>query len=964
MMKDLGQLLPEGMQLTLDNTKALPFAGTESFYYVEKGRINLFFAKQLPDGRSGARYHVCTVGPGEIVSVDFGDKDERLLALGEQDTAVRIISIAELLDLYKQSSEAGKVVDHALGVWFSKIVKSLVGGSLLGQTGACILPDQTVSLTADTVFVTAPGSIVWVPLSPKIMYFDATGESTWGEGTYVPVTSSVWAKTTAACDVLGCTTAELKDPAACLQKFHRRCSRMLIERMHQTSLQENEHIDLKFKKNADDFSRKLEKFSFLLKKEKKQKVETEKYEPVVQAVKLVADALGQKIRILPDKGYSDDYDGIAEVARDANMRCRRIRLEADWYRHDIGNFCSFMDVGDDTSVPVALIRKGNVYTVINAVTLGITAVDDTNAGKILSDGMMLYKSLPDRALGLKDIFVFSLHNLKPEIGLYFLLTLLMAGFGLLLTKMTQIFYDEIIPQAAKTQMVSAAVLLFSAEIINIIFAVSQSFIQLRCQIIMGTSLDSAIWDRLLKLPVHFFRNYTSGDLAERSMMPNNILKVLFGGTIASVVSGIFALVYFVQMSFLNKKLAVTAVWLTLCIMAVTAIVCYMEYRHNKIVMKLNSRISGLLLQLVNGIAKLKITSAEQHAFGIWADKFYEVKEERYKEGKIQLVSDIIMPVFPLVSMMILFFIFPKAAKASAMSTGTFLAFLALFQTFQGSLIGMTSSLTESLMVVPMFEQCKPILEEVPEVNESKVSAAKLSGNIEVQHINFRYAPDLPFVLKDVSLSAHPGEFIAIVGGSGSGKSTLLRILLGFEKAETGTVFYDNQEINTLDITSVRRQMGVVLQTSTVVQGSIFENIVGDYNLSMDDAWRAARMVDLEQTINDMPMGMQTLIPAGGDTLSGGQRQRIVIARAIIRKPPILFFDEASSALDNKSQAVVSHSLESLHVTRIVIAHRLSTIIHADRIYVLQDGVMRESGTYEELMSNKSYFYQLASRQTI
>ena len=224
---------------------------------------------------------------------------------------------------------------------------------------------------------------------------------------------------------------------------------------------------------------------------------------------------------------------------------------------------------------------------------------------------------------------------------------------------------------------------------------------------------------------------------------------------------------------------------------------------------------------------------------------------------------------------------------------------------------------------------------------AKTMVHHIRGDMDVEHISFRYNENSPRVLKDINLRVSPGEFVAIVGGSGSGKSTLLRIFLGFEKPESGSVYYDGQDMEDLDIKSVRRQMGVVLQNGQVMPGNILKNITGALNLTLDDAWEAARMVGLEKDIEAMPMGMYTVISAGGGNLSGGQRQRLIIARAIVRKPRILFFDEATSALDNRAQAVVSKSIERLNVTRVVIAHRLSTIINADRIYVL--GARRNDG---------------------
>jgi ABC-type bacteriocin/lantibiotic exporter with double-glycine peptidase domain len=221
---------------------------------------------------------------------------------------------------------------------------------------------------------------------------------------------------------------------------------------------------------------------------------------------------------------------------------------------------------------------------------------------------------------------------------------------------------------------------------------------------------------------------------------------------------------------------------------------------------------------------------------------------------------------------------------------------------------------------------------------------------------------MPMVLRDISLSVKPGQFIALVGPSGSGKSSLLRLFLGFERPESGAIYYDGQDLSGLDIEAVRRQMGVVIQNARLASGSIFENIVASAPLKIDDAWEAAQMVGLADDIREMPMGMHTIVSEGGGNLSGGQRQRLLIARAIVKKPRIFLFDEATSALDNVTQATISKGLEALNVTRIVVAHRLSTIVNADCIYVVEKGIVVESGPYQELLRTDGVFQRLAKRQ--
>jgi ABC-type bacteriocin/lantibiotic exporter with double-glycine peptidase domain len=176
------------------------------------------------------------------------------------------------------------------------------------------------------------------------------------------------------------------------------------------------------------------------------------------------------------------------------------------------------------------------------------------------------------------------------------------------------------------------------------------------------------------------------------------------------------------------------------------------------------------------------------------------------------------------------------------------------------------------------------------------------------------------------------------------------------------VYYDHQDLASLDVQAVRRQLGVVLQNGRLIAGDIFSNIVGAGSLTLEDAWEAARMVGLDEDIEQMPMGMHTVISEGMSTLSGGQRQRILIARALVHRPRLLFFDEATSALDNRTQAIVMRTLERLKTTRIVVAHRLSTIVNADRIVVIDAGRVVQSGSYEALLAQPGVFAQLASRQ--
>jgi ATP-binding cassette subfamily C protein len=319
--------------------------------------------------------------------------------------------------------------------------------------------------------------------------------------------------------------------------------------------------------------------------------------------------------------------------------------------------------------------------------------------------------------------------------------------------------------------------------------------------------------------------------------------------------------------------------------------------------------------------------------------------------------------------MIIFFTVAKLMQGAAekgqpfdLSTGDFLAFNAAYGVFLAAMQAMGDASINLAQILPIYERMRPILEEESEVDDSKAAPAKLRGNIDISHVSFRYAEDAPLVLKDVTLSIEPGQFVAFVGGSGSGKSTLMKVMLGFLRAEQGGIYYDGQDLSTLDVRMVRQQLGVVLQESRLLPADIYRNIVGSSSRTVAEAWEAARKAGLAEDLKKLPMGMHTYVSEGGGGFSGGQKQRLMIARALVHNPRILYLDEATSALDNKTQAMVTESMDNLQATRVVIAHRLSTIANADKICYLDKGKLVEMGTYDELMELDGLFAQLARRQ--
>ncbi|RYD06051.1 hypothetical protein N752_05860 [Desulforamulus aquiferis] len=460
----------------------------------------------------------------------------------------------------------------------------------------------------------------------------------------------------------------------------------------------------------------------------------------------------------------------------------------------------------------------------------------------------------------------------------------------------------------------------------------------------------------------FFKQYSAGELAMRAMGISQIRNRLSGATITTILSSIFSVFYFALLFYYDVKLAVIATGLIMVVIIMTVIHGYILINYQRQLTDIDNKISGLVLQLIGGVVKFRVSGAESRAFYQWSREFSKQRKVAFKSKNISNGLVVFNSIFQVVTSMIIFYGMITFSQGS-LGAGKFIAFNTAFASLMGAMISLTEVCISIIGMVPLYERARPILEALPEYDENMNDPGQLTGSIEVSHVSFRYKQDGPLILKDISLQIKEGEYIGLVGTSGSGKSTLFRILLGFEKPESGRVYYNGQDIGKVDIRSVRKQLGVVLQNGQLMSGDIYTNIVGtNPNLTMEDAWEAAKMAGLDQDIKEMPMGLHTVISEGAGTISGGQRQRLLIARAIVKKPRIIYFDEATSALDNGTQAIVSNSLNKLKATRIVIAHRLSTIVNCDRIIVLDQGRIIEIGTYEQLMQLNGVFANLAKRQ--
>lgn len=685
-------------------------------------------------------------------------------------------------------------------------------------------------------------------------------------------------------------------------------------------------------------------------------------DPLLAACVLVGNASHIAIS-KPQSGTGSIHeDPLQSICRHSGIRARRVNLLKDgpWWKHENGPILAFR--GHERN-PVALIPRRKEYRMIDPLTKTELVVDEKLQTELdHENAWIFYRPFPERVLHFRDVVRYGISGSRADLVKMLLFGIAGASIGLLIPILTGILFDTVIPQSSGKQLLQLTMILAASVFAACGFDLARQILVMRVQSRLDIKLQPAFIDRLLNLPCAFFRDYSSGDLATRVLGITHIREILSSAMLTAFLGMVFGFMNFFLLFFYSWKLALVAAALTGALIVITIWSGYRHLQLKKLAIETRGEISGLLGNLLTGIAKIRITGTEKHAFAEWAIKFRKERSLLLKAGSMQNMLAVTTASFPVIALGFIIFSAGGTFTGEHLSCGSFIAFTSAFTVFQTALLQSTMTIIGSLDVIPLYERIKPLLDALPENTSTLTQPGMLRGRVELQGVNFSYTEDGPQVLHDIDIKAEPGEFIAIVGSSGSGKSTIMRLLLGFEKPAAGTVFYDGIDLATLNAQAVRSNIGVVLQNTQLQPGFILHTIIGSSNLTVDDAWEAAGMAGIDEDIRKMPMGMHTIISERCETISGGQKQRLLIAGALVRKPGFIFFDEATSALDNHTQEIISRSLEKLKSTRIVIAHRLSTIRNADRIYCLDEGRIVQEGSYDDLMARKGFFSDLANRQ--
>ncbi|WAS95765.1 peptidase domain-containing ABC transporter [Nannocystis punicea] len=545
-----------------------------------------------------------------------------------------------------------------------------------------------------------------------------------------------------------------------------------------------------------------------------------------------------------------------------------------------------------------------------------------------------------------------------------LMSVLVQMLALALPLMTTLLVDRIIPRRDTDLLM----VLVAGLVMMVAFTFVSSLVRANLLVQLRTLLDAnmtiGFLDHLIDLPYSFFQKRSAGDLLMRLGSNATVREILTSGAMSALLDGTLVSVYLVLIFWISPLMG--AVVLLLASLQLSLYWATRRIQRELMTegLAVQAKTSSYEVEMLTGIETLKSMGAEYRAVDRWSNLFVDSLNVSLRRGRLDAMLSSLLDAFSMAAPLAILGVGTKLVLDGDLGLGAMLGLSALGSGFLRPMSTLVGVALKFQVLGSYLERIEDVMQTEPEQDATRVKRApRLSGRIHAESVTFRYSESVPPAVREVSVRVEPGQFVAVVGASGAGKSTLAKLLVGLYSPQGGRVLYDGLDIASLDLRSVREQLGVVTQRGDLFGVSVRENIaLGRPEISLDEVIDAAKRAAIHDEIAALPMGYDTILADRGASLSGGQRQRLVLARALVGKPAMLLLDEATSNLDTVTEAAIQRSLASLRCTRVVIAHRLSTVVDADLILVMDGGRIVESGTHRHLLSHGDVYRRLYERE--
>ena len=969
--------LSQGEAFAGGGNRPIHLSDPEVLWYVEKGAIDVFIAQHSADGSESDFRQLLRAPAGRLLFHVAEEEEEEgsatavYIAKGLPDTMLRRVPRAAFAGPGVAELLVGQV-DAWIADFAATIAREV---DPRPRPDRLLAADEDAGTVGEGVLAARHG-VIWVSCPEGSAAFLDTGEPTGDGPGFIPLTADSWVRLFRPSRLATTSSAALAADGllfAALAEFHRLAlsAEELNRRLMLVDLTNLQRAQAQHRRRSEESARH---HLFGVLESRPSAAVGDGGSALRSALLLVGRHEGIRFHFPPRRKAGEEGDPeLAEIQRVSGVRARKVKLapEDRWWLGDSGAILAFRrrsgdgGSGDGEAMdPVALVPGvSGRYRMIDPETGRPERVDARLARELHPEAYFFYRALPrDEAIRAGPVFRFAFRGLGSDLARFTLAGLLAGLLMLSPSVLLGVLVDHVIPSGSGRKLLELSLSLILLAVLTALLQVLQGTALMRLEALAAARLGAALWDRMLDLPQRFFRRFSSGDLAMRGMAFQALRDQVSGVVGNAVLSVIFLLPTFVLLFLYSTGIGWLGLGLGLFSLGLTTAIGLLQLPLHRRLLAISRRLAGKLLQLLNGIGKLRSTGSEGIGFAMWAEDYRKQKQTEIRIGKLHEHLVAFLAAAPLLVAAAVFAAGMEDGRAT-LPTGDFLTVYMALMVFHAAIARLGVSFSAIAAIVPACEQVTPILEAAPEASSEGEPPPELSGDVHIDHVRFRYTEDGPFVLQDVSIHARAGEFVAVVGESGAGKSTLFRLALGLEAPLSGAVFYDGRDLGRLNRRAVRSRIGMVVQDASMRPGSILENIVGlSGDFTEEDAWRAARLAAVDEDIAAMPMQMHTVVGDSSSVFSGGQVQRIVLAAALVRDPSVLFLDEATNWLDNRSQARVMESVAGLAVTRFVSAHRLSTIRMADSIHVLQDGRVAQTGTFDELVEVEGPFRDLVRRQ--
>lgn len=863
----------------LESHRPLSIDDVDLVLHVVRGYVDLFAVRESAGGEPSRRHHLFRVEQGSVVFGLSGIRDTS----GNSMTVIAVGGLETEIVIDRRS----RFVDRdGIDAWTAR-----VAGTIATPPESAVVEQAAIgsryTLTSGEIFRLSGRRVGWIGIEHGTIGIMEMPEA-YGSGECpLPIAAGTWivAREDTTMEVRGSADFPLAGIWVALDRFHARVMETLCRRIDEETLAEADRLRLRSNLNRLRTGSIVGRLAGII------AGEPGSLQPgaggtnrLLAACREVGAAMGVSLKVPANMAFgSDDLADIMRIAEASRVRARRLLLRADWRTNSAGPFVAFL--GEDRR-PVAVLQgAGGRHVIVDPASGTRRELTRATASELAPEAVMFYRPLPSRALTVRDLLKFGAAMVRADFLRITLAALCLGLLALATPLVTKLLIDSVLPRAEADQLLICTIALVVVTLVAGGFQVMQGFAMLRLESRLDFVLQAAVVDRLLRMPTGFFRNFSVGDLADRTLGIEAVRTIVTGRAIRGFLALVSCVFSFAVMLYLDVRLGMLAAALASLRAVMVAAISLMRLPNERESLRLQGWLEGLVLQFLTGVGKLRIANATMHALAIWVERFAEQKRHFIASQRAANLQKSLDAAFPALATLLIFALAEHGSGVRLRhDLGTFLAFYAAFGLSLAAVGEWALAIGELLVAIPRIERLSPIVATATEIGDERRSVGEVGGAIEFANVSFRYGGNGPSILDDVSLSVGKGEYLAIVGPSGGGKSTLFRLLLGFEQPEAGVIFVDGKSLETIDVGLLRRQAGVVLQSSRLASGSIYDNICGGAQLSIDRAWEIARLAGLDGDIETMPMGMQTMIAEGVNTLSGGQRQRLLIARALAHRP--------------------------------------------------------------------------------